>query len=265
VVYLPNINISLTTTGSSNIIQMPLPGEPRKPNPQYDYLYDMFGTSEFSTPAQTPVMSGLSTPAGFTLVYRPRHIGDMPGTTDSDGYSSDGSLLSDFEGFSLLSRACASIESAAQNKSSQQSEATRDQGYTSVEGTGTGKDLHDSGCLLSGAFKPQEDHSFTDVPVSGSNDLSDLSDDFLFADEDEPDWSDFDNDGVVRNERKTAFACGYRMYDLEDAASSTETIVAVASALPRLGETSNEPNSENNATEDWDMPEASELAVAGQG
>ena len=66
----------------------------------------MFGTSGFNTPALTPLLTPLLRPSpnGFTLVHRPRHLGSNPTTEDSDGYSSDSSLSSDFESFSLTNR-----------------------------------------------------------------------------------------------------------------------------------------------------------------
>lgn len=53
----------------------------------------------------TPYLSGRgSPPPGFTLVHRPRHLGANPAIEDSDGYSTDSSLSSDFESFTLVGR-----------------------------------------------------------------------------------------------------------------------------------------------------------------
>lgn len=257
------MDISLTSIGSTNIIQMPLPSEPRQPTPQYDYLYDMFGPSTFSTPARTPVISGLSTPAGFTLVHRPRYLGDMPGTADSDGYSSDGSSLSDLEGFSLISRACASIES--QEKSSRLPVSPRDESGPSAQATDTRGNPHDSRHVYTRAFERQETNPSANPLHPESNNLSDISDDLLFEDEDDSGWSDFDDDSWVQDAMTNRYAGSDGIYTMEDAASSTETIVAASTTPPYFGETVGESSSGDAATEDRVVRRASEEAVAGQG
>lgn len=92
-------------TGSPYIIRMQLPNSPRKTELSFDYLYDMFGSNN-STPAQTPLLAPTkpSPIPGFTVVHRPRNPGGVPGTEDSDGYSSEGSQSSDFDTFSLVGR-----------------------------------------------------------------------------------------------------------------------------------------------------------------
>ncbi|KIW08358.1 uncharacterized protein PV09_01274 [Verruconis gallopava] len=91
---------------SADIIRMQLPRTEQRQCRSYDYIYDIFGSSNASTPMQTPLMTPemRSPPFGFTLVHQPRHPGSLSATEDSDGYYSDGSLSSDFEGFSLVDR-----------------------------------------------------------------------------------------------------------------------------------------------------------------
>lgn len=96
--------------GSSKLIQMQLPNLPNVP-PLPEYLFDMFGSSD-STPFPTPLLQATRSPEpSYSLVHCPRREGKMPTTDDSDGYSSEGSLVSDLDGFTLIGRSRSSFGS----------------------------------------------------------------------------------------------------------------------------------------------------------
>ena len=178
-----------------------------------EYLYDMFGGSTFSTPAQTPLLSAIQSPAGFTLVHRPRRPGDLPATADSDGYSSEGSLLSDFEEMSLSNHmrdvfprpnSQTDIVNLSPVKNTMQTQAQQDPISTF--------------------------HSTDQSTLVDADDLRDAlrnEDDVLYAADDsetDSDWSDLEDDPSVVGRGR----CGsdHQLYMLDSMASSTETIVA---------------------------------------
>jgi hypothetical protein len=215
-IHVFNLSSRECETGSAAIIQLRLPSNPRMPNSKQfsvDHLYDMFGGSTFSTPAQTPLLSPAA--PGFTLVHRPRRIGALPATEDSDGYSSDGSLLSDLENFSLGSR-----------HGSQTS-------LPNYRGKLPPLPAHDDGGAYSGDesithfFRKDAIHPDPILYGSDANSKNGFSD----ADDSDSDWSVVSDDMSSEMKPKKEGSQG-SLYMLDDCASSTETIIAAIDVDP---------------------------------
>ena len=215
-----------------------------------DYLYDMFGASNFSTPAQTPLLSAMQSPDGFSLVFRPHHIGDMPATADSDGYSSDGSLVSDFENFSLENYIRRSLQNSTSN-SRAMSPARADLVSLPV-------------CPNS---PPRSDHraiaaaDIAEAFASHDPDDADLAADAFDADGEESEDDDGSNNDELRASARSAF------YEQTSASSSTETVVAApASGSPPCGEDVVDAQAQVDSSEsEWEEVSAEEVRAAAAG
>lgn len=279
----------LTSAGSSDIIQMQLPGAPCQPNTSYDYLYDMFGGSTFTTPAQTPLLSATApSPAGFSVMHLPRRLGVSPATEDSDGYSSEGSLASDFENFSLVGRPRPGLDFfsvqdqtdsppttsfTVKNNSEKQSASLR----ASKESQPAAREHH---TLLRDAVEADNelrrtasspiipmDHDISEIPAdysrSDEQSSKSLEDVFSDTDDSDSDWSVISGHSSPRSKAPRIPVVKHPLYSLNYLADSTETIIAASDAEALAPEEQPASMDFENGETGWEVSSDEEKGVSG--
>jgi hypothetical protein len=137
----------------------------------------------------------------------------LPATEDSDGYSSDGSLLSDFENFSLGGPSCPDSDVLSLMNKLKEAAAHED------EGTFSDEDEVIMGILRSDPSQPD--------PMLYSSD-NNIKGDFSDSDGYDSDWSVVSDGSVAQKKADQDTSKGRSLYMLDDCASSTETVVALA-------------------------------------